>query len=206
MSYLLGIDIGTSTIKAVLVDVESEGISQESFQPLGSQHENVTDISGAYERGVDGILTCLENCMKGLDVEKLEQVSGIGICGQMHGCVLWDNNINLFDGSASESQMCSNLITWQDARCTKEFLSSLPATLQKTAISTGYGCATLAWLQRYQSETVQKFNRAGTIMDLVSWALCTGDAGRNNPVSMSSQNAKSWGYFDVDRMDWESDM
>ena len=205
MSYILGIDIGTSTIKAVLTDETGE-IHQESFKSLSSRHVELKGVEGGDERRVDEILITLEACMNGLDPNSLQHVCAIGICGQMHGCVLWKNDAEFFISNHPTSLSCSNLITWLDRRCTKDFLSSLPKTHQPLPVSTGYGCATLAWLQAHQPGTIKRFDKSGTIMDMIVWGLCTMDGNGTESVVMSSQNATSWGYFDVDRLEWEIDM
>lgn len=202
-AYLLGIDVGTSTVKVILVEEDGGKVSQEAFLSLPRKHAHVPDITGAQERKVEDILNCLEEVMGGLDASKLQCVCAVGVCGQMHGCVLWNEELAHLKPIITGS--CSNLITWQDARCSPGFLSSLPATRQPAAVlSAGYGCATLAWLQRHQLTVLKRFTRAGTIMDLVVWLLCL--SGRDQPVLMSAQNARSWGYFDEKKMQWETDL
>lgn len=207
MACVLGIDIGTSTVKAILIEKERRCVLEEAFQPLSSQHAEVEAIN---ERKTDEIWTCLEKCMKSLSLSKLQNVCAIGVCGQMHGCVLWNNKAKRLSNSPSNtltSDSCSNLITWQDGRCSKDFLSSLPMTRQRVPLSSGYGCATLTWLQQYKPGTINSFDKAGTIMDLVIWRLCSAyDEKENQPVLMSAQNAVSWGYFDASRMQWELDV
>ena len=212
-AYLLGLDIGTSNVKAVLVERregreggEGKSTIQDVSVPLG-KHVEVKEVEGACEREVAEVWSCLEACLDKLDPCKLQRVCGIGVCGQMHGCVLWNEALSGAPSSSPASGSCSNLITWQDGRCSGEFLSSLPATQRSSSPSTGYGCATLAWLKRYNPDVLKEFNRAGTIMDLVMWRLCNGeDVGGAKPVVMSAQNAASWGYFDMDRLQWEMDM
>ena len=222
MSYILGIDIGTSNVKTVLVEKVTGEVCVESFEPLGNKYLEVDGIPGACERMVDEILEALENCMRKLGNSGfLCSVCGIGICGQMHGCVLWNdefqfNSDSLLSTNTSVTPSCSHFITWQDGRCTSDFLSSLPITRQTQPISTGCGCATLSWLQKYRPESLQ-FTRAGTIMDLVVWGLCKSKPGNLShcelksqangwQVVMSSQNAASWGYYDSEKMEWEFDM
>lgn len=206
---LLGIDIGTSSVKTVLVDKFSLGVLGESSKSLGP-HLNLPE-ENLYERDVQEILTCLDQCLSSLDHSALEKVVGIGVCGQMHGCVLWksgksfvinDEMLKTDDLSAT----CSTLVTWQDGRCSSEFLSSLPKTHQPIQPSTGYGCATLAWLNRFKPDLLAQFDRAGTIMDLVVWTLCDPHLEEGKQVVMSAQNATSWGYFDIATLNWECDM
>jgi sedoheptulokinase len=217
-NLLLGIDIGTSTIKAALLHQSSlKLVDKECSVSLGP-HLTVPEENSHYERGVHDIFTCLDECLASLDSALLQSVVGIGVCGQMHGCVLWRSGgkgfqVGIKDGilRVDDPSSCSSLITWQDGRCSPEFLSSLPKTGQPTPISTGYGCATLAWLKQFKPEIIDQFDRAGTIMDLIVWALCSGHCMKEEEemgkgVVMSAQNANSWGYFDIAMAEWELEM
>ena len=203
---LLGIDIGTSNVKAVLVRKSDLQVLAESSRSLGP-HVTLPQ-QNAYERDVQEIFKCLDECMDSLEPSMLQNVVGVGVCGQMHGCVLWKSKIKDVGGFVKlPLPQCSTLITWQDGRCTPEFLSTLPPTHQPIRPSTGYGCATLAWLSRFQLELLEQFDRAGTIMDLVVWWLCGhGQLEEGGEVVMSTQNATSWGYFDISELKWERDM
>ena len=80
----------------------------------------------------------------------------------MHGVMYWS--------SESPDSTCSQLITWQDRRCSSEFLSALPPSSSSSPypLSTGYGCATTAWMAREGPRGfLDRFDRAGNIMDFV---------------------------------------
>ena len=203
---MLGIDIGTSNIKAVLLQKSSLKLVGESSKSLGP-HLTVPE-KNAHERDVLEIFTCLDECLASLDSTLLQSVVSIGVCGQMHGCVLWRGGKAFVsnDGTlkVDNPSSCSSLIAWQDGRCTSEFLLSLPKTNQSIPLSTGYGCATLAWLKQFKPDLIEQFDRAGTIMDLVVWALCAHRMeDKTKDVVMSAQNANSWGYFDITKIEWE---
>ena len=216
MAFALGIDVGTSRVKAVLVNKKTEEVFEESFQSLNSEHLKA-ETPTAKERKVEDIFQALGSCMKDLEnTNMLGHVDCIGICGQMHGCVLWNNDFDLdLEHLISLDQggdlPCSNFITWQDGRCSSDFIVSLPSSESVPPISTGYGCATLFWLQRHRPELLARFSRAGTIMDLLVWGLCrtkTPPLGMCSscPVTMSSQNAFSWGYFNSSKGEWEKEL
>ena len=50
--------------------------------------------------------------------------------------------------NTSKNKYVSNVITWEDRRCTNEFLATLHLTQTDVAIFTGFGYASLFWLQR----------------------------------------------------------
>lgn len=192
---VLGIDIGTSSVKACLVERANQCIVCEFTNDSNASVQS--EVYNGDEQSVEKILTCIDSCIDQMADELLARVSCITVCGQMHGCVLWKSD-RLHLVSHPET---SNLITWQDGRCTEDFLRTLPRTVQRTKISTGYGCASLAWLQRNRHSFLDQFDKAGTVMDLFVCRLC----GMTDPV-MSTHNANSWGYFDLQSNQWELEL
>ena len=196
---VLGIDIGTSTVKACIVERNNERIVCEFTSVSNASVQS--DASNGDEQSVEKILTCIDICVDQMADELLARVKCVAACGQMHGCVMWKSNYLHQQASFPGHAETSNLITWQDGRCTEDFLRSLPKTAQHTKISTGYGCATLAWLQRHCPSYLSQFDKAGTIMDLFVCTLC----GASEPM-MSTHNANSWGYFDLQSNQWELEL
>lgn len=203
-TFALGIDIGTTSIKVSLLRKSTrnfvESVRLETRASVSDKERNFA------EQDVGKILSELEHALSQLSPQFLAKISRIGICGQMHGCVMWKGQSCLgwdtFDDYMVTANNVSNLVTWEDRRCTRDFLLTLPSTQQKIAISTGFGCATLFWLQRNQPSLLEGYDCAGTIMDFVVCMLC----GIMDKPSMSSQNAVSWGYFDAENMTWELDL
>ena len=196
---VLGIDIGTSSVKTCIVQRSSEDVLSEFSS--SSKATVRTEAPNGDEQSVELIFSCIETCMNQLPEQLLTRVSCVAVCGQMHGCVLWQSNQITRTSTDQLKEATSNLITWQDGRCTEEFLSSLPCTAQPTKISTGYGCASLAWLQKNKLDLLNRFDTSGTIMDLLVCVLC----GAGKP-QMSNQNANSWGYFDPQAKQWELEL
>ena len=196
---VLGIDIGTSSVKTCIVRRSSEDVLSEFSSPSNATVK--TEDSSGDEQSVEQIFSCIESCMNQLPEQLLTRVSFVAVCGQMHGCVLWQSDRITPVSTDHIKEATSNLITWQDGRCTEEFLRSLPCTTQPTKISTGYGCASLAWLHRNKLDLLNQFDTSGTIMDLLVCVLC--GAGRPH---MSTHNANSWGYFDLQAKQWELEL
>ena len=195
---MLGIDIGTSTVKACVVERNNERIVCEFTSASNSSVQS--DVPKGDEQSVEKILTCIDACVDQIADKLLARVVCVAICGQMHGCVLWKGD-HLHPDSFTVHNETTNLITWQDGRCTEEFLHTLPKTTQYTKLSTGYGCASLAWLQSHRPSLLAQYDTAGTIMDLFVCKLC----GLPKPV-MTTHNANSWGYFDLQSNQWELEL
>lgn len=95
----------------------------------------------------------------------------------------------------------SALYTWQDNRCKPEFLESLPKPDSHLKCYSGYGCATLLWMLTHKPEKLKNFKYAATVQDFIVTMLCDLET----PV-MSNQNAASWGYFNTEKNEWNSDV
>lgn len=95
----------------------------------------------------------------------------------------------------------SALYTWQDTRCKPEFLDSLPKPNSHLKCFSGYGCATLLWMLKHKPDKLKNFSYAGTVQDFVVAMLCELET----PI-MSDQNAASWGYFNTEDNEWNSEI
>ncbi|TKR76996.1 hypothetical protein L596_018050 [Steinernema carpocapsae] len=171
--HTVGIDIGTTSLKLSVVDNTRQNIISKS-----ELHKAEISISGHldwHEQDPKKILEALDGLLEGLDWSKVTRAC---VSGQMHGIVVWDEET---------LETKTNLVTWMDARCSKEFLETLPKWPHST-MATGFGCATLAWLRKHGRLPENGRFRAGTIMDYVV-AKKTG----RPKVPMSILNAYGFG-------------
>lgn len=115
--YLIGVDLGTSATKTILIDesgtiVASASCAYPMYQPEnGWAEQNPQDWKNA-------ALATIKEVMKTSGVAAGE-VAGIGLSGQMHGLVMLDEKNELVD----------NAIIWCDQRSsaqTEEMLDLLP--------------------------------------------------------------------------------
>ncbi|TKS83599.1 Sedoheptulokinase [Collichthys lucidus] len=172
-AYILGVDVGTTSVKAVLLKTGSKAVVAGHALPTSS---DIIDDSGikAKEQHTGRIIDTLNRCISLLPADKLKHVSSIGLSGQMHGVLFWkakggcDWSKRDFFTAGDTSQ----LITWQDGRCSSDFLSSLPAPDSHLSVATGFGCATIFWYMKHRPEFLEDFTVAGTIQDYVVSMLC----------------------------------
>lgn len=197
---ILGLDLGTTSVKGVLIEKDTCKILEEFSVPTAARCHSFVE-RGA-EQDVSLIISALESLLPKFKTENLQKVKCLGVSGQMHGIVLWKNGAAHLHNGHIMTNCTSSLVTWQDGRCSNDFLLSLPQTHQRTPVVTGYGCATLFWYIKNGCDITIEYDKAGTIMDYVVYILC----GSFGDVVMSSQNANSWGYFDIKIMKWEYEM
>ncbi|XP_072098942.1 sedoheptulokinase [Mobula birostris] len=193
--YVLGVDIGTTSVKVVLLEAESQAVVESQTRESGAELSS-PEGEQAREQDVGQIVSALHCCVTALPRERLCRVARIGVSGQMHGVVLWNEEGCKWQeteaGFTFQPGETSHLVTWQDGRCHHAFLASLPQPDSHLALASGFGCATIFWYTRNRHQFLQNFTAAGTIQDYVVAALC----GLRKPL-MSAQNAASWGYFNT---------
>ncbi|XP_056449754.1 sedoheptulokinase [Gadus chalcogrammus] len=200
--YVLGIDVGTTSIKVVLLEQGSKAIAACYSLPTAS---DFVDSSGlqTHEQETGIIISTLNKCIALLPREKLLNVSRIGVSGQMHGVLFWKSKTGC-DWQNRDFFVVkdtSQLVTWQDGRCSAHFLSSLPTPNAHLAVATGFGCATIFWFLRNRPEFLSDFSVAGTIQDYVVSMLC----GLDHCV-MTPHNAASWGFFNTTTSQWNTEI
>ncbi|SFD88440.1 xylulokinase [Lentibacillus persicus] len=104
MGYVLGIDLGTSSVKGVLVD--RGGVTYQSISktyPLINEKPGYSEQDPHlwYKKTVE-LVSELVSKLNG----KAEKIEGISFSGQMHGLVLIDDDLNVL----------RNAILWNDTR------------------------------------------------------------------------------------------
>nr|XP_013189745.1 unnamed protein product [Amyelois transitella] len=205
--YILGMDIGTTSVKVCVYDPETNEVVAKQNKDTAANIPSDQGIEGN-KQDVPKIVSAVHYCVSRLPRDVLRHVTKIGVCGQMHGVVLWndgawekvekDGIVMRFE--ATREKM-SALYTWQDTRCKPDFLESLPKPDSHLQCYSGYGCATLLWMLKHKSEKLKNFKYSGTVQDFVVTMLCALET----PI-MSDQNAASWGYFNTEKNQWNSDI
>ncbi len=181
----LGIDIGTTTISAVIVNMRGQGIERAcniangSFMETGSEWEKIQNP----DRILRKVYKLLEEIF-----EEYQDIRVIGLTGQMHGIVYLNG----------DGEHISPLYTWQDGRGNlaiengKSICEMLEENFSlKTAA--GYGLVTHLYNLR-QNLVPDGAVKVCTIMDYVGMRL----TGRKTPLVHSS-NAAGLGLYDVEK-------
>ncbi|XP_077597179.1 sedoheptulokinase isoform X1 [Stigmatopora nigra] len=195
-TYALGVDLGTTSIKAVLLECQSRTVIASQTLPTAS---DISDSNGikAKEQDTGRILETLDRCIDLLPRDKMQHVGRIGVSGQMHGVLFWNSE----RGCDWSKGKFSHLITWQDGRCDEKFLSSLPKPDSHLSVATGFGCATIFWYMKHRPAFLKGFTMAGTIQDYVVSSLCGLDK-----CLMTPQNSASWGFYNTSSNQWNVDI
>lgn len=187
--YALGIDIGTTKVAVAIVDIQTHEVVATAS--LAHESDVAGLPAGRSEQRVAQILATLDSCVDRLPHHICQDVRSIGVTGQMHGVVLWNER----------TAEVSNLVTWQDQRCLEgDFLSALRVTTGDTTAQSGYGTATLAWLAAHEEAGLARYTTAATIHDYVVSRL----TGNSRPFTDPS-DAASFGMFNLHTRAWRED-
>lgn len=155
MSYVIGVDLGTSAVKLLLVDRQGRVRGEVS-----KEYELLQEKSGYSEQvpedWVRGTLDGLKELIRQAGVGSGE-VDGISFSGQMHGLVLLD----------AGGRVLRNAILWNDTRTTAECreierrLGERLLAVSKNPALEGFTLPKLLWVQKHEPEL---FARAKTFL------------------------------------------
>lgn len=206
MPISLGLDLGTTTITALAVDVSDGRIAARSTVPNDAEITTADDKArGRSEWDAARIAAIALRALRSLAESlgpRIADVAGLGLTGQQHGVVLLDEQ-----GNAR-----GPFINWQDRRLEEidersgktrldQIRSLAPAEVRGRtgcAISPGYLAGTLYWLS--ERRLLPTDLRACFLVDFVS-AHLTGTV----PVTDATSAASS-GAFDVRSGCWDSEV
>ncbi len=151
MRYLIGIDLGTSGLKTVIVDEEGELLAC----PL-REYSIQTPRPGWAEQDPETWLEVAISTMREALAQAAippRQVVGLGFSGQMHGTVCLDE----------EGQLLRPAIIWADQRSKdqvaevyRRFGKEKLGTWAANPLATGFMLATLLWLRENEPETYRR--------------------------------------------------
>ncbi len=181
MKALLGIDIGTSKVATVILDAKNHDLLASASRPTKADLPTTATRS---EQDVRKITDTVHACVNDLDQQLRNKVTAIGVTGQMHGVLLWDN------------ADCSPLFTWKDRRGSEDgFLEKIQTENGLENLRDGFGITTLAWLAARGE--LSSWTCSATIHDFVAARMC----GLSKPVTDPTDSA-SWGGFDIQDGKW----
>lgn len=185
----IGLDLGTSGLKAVLID-DTQTIIAEATAPL----EATRPSPGWSEQAPATWLDAADAAMRALgDQTSLDGVRGIGLSGQMHGATLLDAN----------DEVLRPCILWNDTRSAVEAaeLDADPRfrALTGNIVFPGFTAPKLVWVARHEPDVFAKVRRVLLPKDYLRLWL-TGEA----VAEMSDAAGTSW--LDVAKRDWSDEL
>jgi xylulokinase len=195
MTPFLGIDLGTTGLKATLMDASGDVVSSEYAEyPIRS------DRKGYAEQDPEHWWSGLKKCCQSLRDKyprPMAGLLGLGICGQMHTQVYLDEHLNILRPS----------ITWMDQRSSAivdrinqdHKARDLVFLETKNFATTTYTALHLKWVQENQPEIWTRLRHALVAKDFLKYRL-TGE------MVTDYSDAAGTLLFDVTNCRWSGKM
>ena len=188
----VGIDLGTSAVKLLLMDASGKIekiVSREyplSFPHPGWSEQNPEDW---YDKSLDGLRELLADCDK-------SQVAGISFGGQMHGLVILDK----------DDQVIRPAILWNDGRTTEEtdYLNQVVGKDKLSAYTAniafaGFTAPKILWVKKHEPENFAKIAKIMLPKDYLAYRL-------SGTFCTDVSDASGMLLFDVQHKSWSKEM
>lgn len=188
---VLGIDLGTSSVKALILDKEGRTLAlDKAAYPVEAPQPGWAESDPA--RWWQAIVGAVRSALAQLPSS--ERIEGIGLSGQMHGVVLADET----------GQPRRPAILWADTRATAEletYRALPPATLLRLAnpLVAGMAGPSLAWVKKHEPEVFRKSHVALQPKDWIRLRL-TGE------VATDPSDASATLLYDLPADGWAEDV
>ena len=190
--YYIGVDLGTSAVKLLLMEESGEICNIVSKEyPLYFPHPGWSEQKPEdwLEKSIEGI----KELTAGIDKAK---VVGIGIGGQMHGLVTLD----------AEDKVIRPAILWNDGRTTKEcdYLNQVIGKERLSAYTanisfTGFTAPKVLWMKNNEPENFAKIHKIMLPKDYLAFRL-------SGNYSTDVSDASGTLFFDVKNRCWSEEM
>lgn len=192
--YLLGIDLGTSSVKAIVTSADGYIVGEGQAEYPTAKIE-ATWAEQYPDQWWSATARAIRLAISESKKEK-KSIAAIGVTGQMHGTVLLDPKL-LLNGPA---------IIWSDQRSSLQAIEINERIghdrlihLTGSTAATGFQAASVRWIQQNQPDRWRQTYKILTPKDYLRWLL-TGQFGTE------PSDASGTLYFDVRRRDWSSEI
>ncbi|MBV9276118.1 MAG: xylulokinase [Verrucomicrobia bacterium] len=188
MSALLGIDLGTSSVKVVVYSTSGNILG------LGSaEYPILTPRPGWAEQDPQTWWRATVHSVNAAcQAAGRPEILGVGFSGQMHGPVFLDK----------AGRLLGNAIIWADQR-SASLITEIESTVGKKILAEVCGTdpaasfliSTLRWLQIHDSGRLEKIGKVLLPKDYVRYRM-------TNEIATDASDAAATGLFDVARRTW----
>lgn len=194
MKYVIGVDLGTSAVKILLVSQQGE-VVQTVSKPYPLFHEKTGYSEQNPEDWVTGTIAGLQELLQNFSgVPK--DIEGISFSGQMHGLVL-------LDGS---NEVLRPAILWNDTRTTAECKKIVETVGQERLLEItknpaleGFTLPKILWVKEYEPEIFNKAQSFVLPKDYLRYRM-TGE------LHMEYSDAAGTLLLDISKQQWSTEI
>lgn len=194
MGFLLGLDVGTSGTKALIMDEEGENIYTSTVEyPLLTPKANWAEQNPS--DWWDGTVEAIKQVINKSSV-KPEEIKGIGLSGQMHGLVPLDK----------DHEVLRPAILWCDQRTgkqcqyiTEKIGAERLINLVSNPALTGFTAGKLIWVRENEPDIYEKIEKILLPKDYIRFRL-TGE------FATEVSDASGTLFLDVKNRKWSDEL
>lgn len=188
---LLGIDVSTTGVKALLIDAAGE-IVDSATTPLQLSTPHPLWSEQHPHDWWQAAVSSIQQVMSKTDAAN---IAAIGLTGQMHGLVLLDE----------EGEVLRPAILWNDQRCSEQ-CDEIRASLGKERLVrisgndalTGFTAPKILWVRKYEAGVYERARKVLLPKDYLRYKL-TG------AYAMDKADGSGTLLFDLERRGWSGD-
>lgn len=150
MKYVIGIDLGTSAVKTILVNQNGKVCAETS-----KRYPLIQEKAGYSEQNPeDWVRQTIEALTELVSISNVQakDIDGISYSGQMHGLVLLDQ----------DRQVLRNAILWNDTRTTPQCIRMTEKfgdhllDITKNRVLEGFTLPKMLWVKEHEPELFKK--------------------------------------------------
>lgn len=193
MAYVLGIDLGTSSLKGLVFDKEANLLAT-----YASGYDIISPRKGYSEQDPKVWLEAFDNVLREL-LSKIpdlnEKLEGISFSGQMHSLVLLDEN----------KEVLRNAILWNDVRTTEQCKRIINKygeqilEINKNKVLEGFTLPKILWVQENEPEIWAKARHILLPKDYLRFWL-------TDELHMDLSDAAGTLLLDIENKEWSNEV
>jgi xylulokinase len=190
MSYAIGIDLGTSSLKALILDssgrvlAESSRTYQFDAPSLGYAEQDAETWWASCRAAIGEALAKFG--------EPAEKVGSLSFSGQMHGLVMLDKQRRVIRPAILHCDARSGETLEQIKAVTEAFPPFNP-------VYTGFLLSSLLWVRAHEPENFKKIDRVCLPKDFLKMKLC-------GELTSDFSDASGTLAFDIEKLDWSREL
>ncbi|SER50576.1 xylulokinase [Gracilibacillus ureilyticus] len=194
MSYVIGVDLGTSAVKLLLVNKTGEVVRE-----VTKEYPLIQERTGYSEQNPEDWVKQTIAGLKQLVDEfngKADEIVGLSFSGQMHGLVLLDE----------DNQILRNAILWNDTRTTEQCQEIYEKVgkerfinITKNLALEGFTLPKILWVKENEPEIFEKARTFVLPKDYVRYRL-------TETLHMDYSDAAGTSLLDVANKEWSKEI
>ena len=193
MAYLMGIDLGTSSLKTLLADSKGHKVALAA-----KDYQFASPRQGYAEHDPEEWWqACVETVREVIEKSGVspDEIAGVSFSGQMHGAVLLDENYEPIRPAILHCDARSGV----QVKAVKEMLGEEVKSLMMNPVYSGFLFISLLWVKENEPENYAKIRHVMLPKDYLRFKLC-------KEIASDYSDASATLAFDIENGCWSKEI